>query len=94
MKKAGRSVLIAVVGSTGTGKTRLGVELARALGGEVVNSDAVQLYAGLPIATAAATPAEQQGVPHHLLGAVAADRALDGAREVGTAAPLCSSGRA
>ncbi|HWD03898.1 MAG TPA: tRNA (adenosine(37)-N6)-dimethylallyltransferase MiaA [Amycolatopsis sp.] len=58
---------VAVVGPTATGKTALAVELALALGGEVVNADALQLYRGMDIGTAKATEAERRGVPHHLL---------------------------
>ncbi|OXM47168.1 tRNA (adenosine(37)-N6)-dimethylallyltransferase MiaA [Amycolatopsis thailandensis] len=58
---------VAVVGPTATGKTALAVELALALGGEVVNADALQLYRGMDIGTAKATVEERRGVPHHLL---------------------------
>lgn len=58
---------MAVVGPTATGKTALAVDLARELGGEVVNADAMQLYRGMDIGTAKATAAERRGVPHHLL---------------------------
>ncbi|WET81860.1 tRNA (adenosine(37)-N6)-dimethylallyltransferase MiaA [Amycolatopsis sp. QT-25] len=58
---------VAVAGPTATGKTALAVELARALGGEVVNADALQLYRGMDIGTAKATIEERRGVPHHLL---------------------------
>ncbi|WP_199433386.1 tRNA (adenosine(37)-N6)-dimethylallyltransferase MiaA [Qaidamihabitans albus] len=58
---------VAVVGPTATGKTALGVEVALALGGEVLNADAMQLYRGMDIGTAKATPQERRGVPHHLL---------------------------
>ncbi|MEV7094578.1 tRNA (adenosine(37)-N6)-dimethylallyltransferase MiaA [Amycolatopsis sp. NPDC051045] len=58
---------VAVVGPTATGKTALAVDLARELGGEVVNADAMQLYRGMDIGTAKATEAERGGVPHHLL---------------------------
>ena len=61
------SRLVAVVGPTATGKSDLGVALARALGGEVINADAMQLYRGMDIGTAKLTPAERAGVPHHLL---------------------------
>jgi tRNA dimethylallyltransferase len=60
-------LVIAVVGPTATGKSDLGVALARELGGEVVNADAMQLYRGMDIGTAKLTLAERQGVPHHLL---------------------------
>lgn len=59
--------LIAVVGPTATGKSDLGVALAHAYDGEVVNADAMQLYRGLDVGTAKLTPAERAGVPHHLL---------------------------
>jgi tRNA dimethylallyltransferase len=59
--------VIAVVGPTAAGKSDLGVTLAQALGGEVINADSMQLYRGMDIGTAKLTPAERQGVPHHLL---------------------------
>jgi len=59
--------VVAVVGPTATGKTALAVELARRLGGEVVNADSMQLYRGMDIGTAKPDVAERGGVPHHLL---------------------------
>ena len=59
--------VIAVVGPTAAGKSDLGVDLARALGGEVINADSMQLYRGMDIGTAKLTPGERRGVPHHLL---------------------------
>ncbi|MGP3947812.1 tRNA (adenosine(37)-N6)-dimethylallyltransferase MiaA [Streptomyces sp. 7N604] len=61
------SRVIAVVGPTAAGKSDLGVALAQHLDGEVVNADSMQLYRGMDIGTAKLTPAERQGVPHHLL---------------------------
>jgi tRNA dimethylallyltransferase len=58
---------VAVVGPTATGKSDVGVWLARRLGGEVVNADAMQLYRGMDVGTAKLTEAERHGVPHHLL---------------------------
>jgi tRNA dimethylallyltransferase len=60
-------MLLAVVGATATGKSDLAVDLALALGGEVVNADSMQLYRGMDIGTAKLTEAERRGVPHHLL---------------------------
>jgi tRNA dimethylallyltransferase len=60
-------MLIAVVGATATGKSGLAVSLARALDGEVVNADSMQLYRGMDIGTAKLPAAERQGIPHHLL---------------------------
>lgn len=62
-----RIKIICVVGATASGKTGLGVALAKALGGEIISADSMQVYKGMPIATAAATAQEQQGIPHHLL---------------------------
>ncbi|MEY9848582.1 tRNA dimethylallyltransferase [Streptacidiphilus sp. BW17] len=59
--------VIAVVGATAVGKSDLGVALAHKLGGEVVNTDSMQLYRGMDIGTAKLTMAEREGVPHHLL---------------------------
>ena len=59
--------VVAVVGPTATGKTALAVALAHRLGGEVVNADSMQLYRGMDIGTAKPSPAERDGVPHHLL---------------------------
>ncbi len=61
------SVVVAVVGATATGKSDLGVALAQALGGEVVNADAMQLYRGMDVGTAKLTVPQRLGVPHHLL---------------------------
>ncbi|SDZ07961.1 tRNA dimethylallyltransferase [Amycolatopsis xylanica] len=58
---------IAVVGPTATGKSDLAVDLALALGGEVINADAMQLYRDMDIGTAKMTLDERRGVPHHLL---------------------------
>jgi tRNA dimethylallyltransferase len=60
-------LVIAVVGPTAAGKSDLALRLAHALGGEVVNADSMQLYAGMDIGTAKLSLAERQGVPHHLL---------------------------
>ncbi|QIK68446.1 tRNA (adenosine(37)-N6)-dimethylallyltransferase MiaA [Nocardioides sp. HDW12B] len=59
--------VVAVVGSTAVGKSDLALELALRLGGEVVNTDAMQLYRGMDIGTAKLPPDERRGVPHHLL---------------------------
>lgn len=62
-----KTKLICVVGATASGKTSLGVEIAKAVGGEIISADSMQVYKNMPIATAAATKDEQQGVNHHLL---------------------------
>ncbi|MCZ7439046.1 tRNA (adenosine(37)-N6)-dimethylallyltransferase MiaA [Micromonospora sp. WMMC241] len=59
--------VVAVVGPTAAGKSALSIALAHALDGEVVNADSMQLYRGMDVGTAKLTPAEREGVPHHLL---------------------------
>lgn len=55
--------IICVVGPTATGKTKMGVALARRFGGEVVSVDSMQIYRGMAIGTAAPTPEEMEGIP-------------------------------
>lgn len=62
--------IYAIAGPTASGKTALGVRLARHIGGEVINFDSVQIYRGIEIATAKPTDEEKQGIPHHLIGYV------------------------
>ncbi|KAI1801368.1 putative tRNA isopentenyltransferase [Daldinia bambusicola] len=62
--------LVAIVGTTGTGKSDLAIDLALKFNGEVINADAMQMYKGLPIITNQLSPEEQKGVPHHLLGII------------------------
>ena len=59
--------VVAVVGATASGKTGLSLDLAEALGGEVVNTDAMQVYRGMDIGTAKLPVAERRDIPHHLL---------------------------
>ena len=59
--------VIAVVGPTAAGKSDLGIELARAVGGEIVNADSMQLYAGMDIGTAKMPAGQRGSVRHHLL---------------------------
>lgn len=59
--------LIVILGSTGTGKTKLSLELAERFGGEIISADSMQVYTNLDIATAKATKEEQSRARHHLL---------------------------
>ncbi|AUG79932.1 tRNA dimethylallyltransferase [Kitasatospora sp. MMS16-BH015] len=59
--------VVSVVGATAAGKSDLAVAIARTLGGEVLNTDSMQLYRGMDIGTAKLTMAERGGIPHHLL---------------------------
>lgn len=73
---ASRPVVIAIVGPTAAGKTALSLALAAASGGEIISADSRQIYRGMDIGTAKATPAEQTVVPHHLLDVVEPDQIL------------------
>ena len=55
--------IFVITGPTATGKTALGVRAAKALNGEVISADAMQLYRGMVIGTAAPTPEETEGIP-------------------------------
>ena len=59
--------IVALVGATASGKTGLSLDLAERLGGEVVNTDAMQVYRGMDIGTAKLPVAERRGIAHHLL---------------------------
>ncbi len=72
--------VLAIVGPTAVGKTALSIALAQALGGEIVSADSRQIYRGMDIGTAKATPAEQAAVRHHLIDVVAPDEVLSLAR--------------
>ncbi len=67
MSPAAAARVVAVVGPTAAGKSELGVAIARALGGAVVNADSMQLYRGMDIGTAKLDAVARAGVPHHLL---------------------------
>ena len=64
---AGGSRIVAVVGPTAAGKSDLSLDLAERLGGEIVNTDAMQVYRGMDVGTAKLPVADRRGVPHHLL---------------------------
>ncbi|RYU11776.1 tRNA (adenosine(37)-N6)-dimethylallyltransferase MiaA [Nocardioides iriomotensis] len=63
----GSSAVVAVVGPTAAGKTDLSLDLAETLGGEVVNTDSMQVYRGMDVGTAKLPEAERRGITHHLL---------------------------
>lgn len=68
--------LVVVLGPTGVGKTALSLDLCRACRGEVVSADSRQIYWGMDIGTAKATPDEVAVAPHHLLDLRAPDEVL------------------
>ena len=59
--------IVAVVGATASGKSDLALDLAEALDGEIVNTDAMAVYRGMDVGTAKLPVAERRGIPHHLL---------------------------
>ena len=58
--------VIIIAGPTASGKSALALDIAKRYGGEIVNADSMQVYAGTPIISAAPTDEEKQIVPHHL----------------------------
>lgn len=58
--------VVFVIGTTGTGKSELAIELAQKYNGEVINADVIQMYRGLEIASAKVTKEETRGIPHHM----------------------------
>lgn len=60
--------LIFISGPTASGKTSLSIKLAKKLDGEIIGADSVQIYKDLVIGSAAPTPEEMEGIPHHLIG--------------------------
>ena len=59
-------MVIVIVGPTGVGKTKLSIELAKKINGEIINADSTQVYRNLDIATAKVTEKEKENIPHHL----------------------------
>jgi tRNA dimethylallyltransferase len=59
--------LVVIVGPTAVGKTKTSVELAKAINGEIISGDSMQIYKGLDIGTAKVTEIERDGIPHHLI---------------------------
>lgn len=64
---AARGRLVAVLGPTATGKSALGIALAERFGGEIVACDSTAVYRGFDIGTDKVSPAEQRGIPHHMV---------------------------
>jgi tRNA dimethylallyltransferase len=72
--------VLAVVGPTASGKTRLSLELAERLNGEIVSADAMQVYRGMEIGTAAPTSGERARAPHHLVSFLSPDTLMAAGR--------------
>lgn len=63
-----KTKIIAIAGPTASGKTSLAIEIAKAVGGEVISNDSMQVYRGMEIGTAAPTVEEMDGIVHHMVG--------------------------
>jgi tRNA dimethylallyltransferase len=71
---------VAILGPTATGKSALGIAMAKRFGGEVVSCDSTAVYRGFDIGTDKVLPAEQQGVPHHMVDVADPAEAYSAAR--------------
>ena len=80
--------LVAVVGPTASGKTRLAVDLAKEFNGEIVSGDSMQIYKSMDIGTAKPTIEEMDGIPHHMIGIIDPDENYSVARYVSEAAEI------
>ena len=71
--------ILSITGPTASGKTALSIALAKALSGEIISCDSMQIYAGLTVGTAAPTPEEMDGVPHFGIGICPPERSFSAA---------------
>ena len=81
--------IVVVAGPTASGKTRLGIALARRFGGEIISADSMQLYRGMDVGTAKATCEEQAAAPHHMLDVADPRESWSVARYVDEAGRCC-----
>jgi tRNA dimethylallyltransferase len=77
--------LVAIVGSTASGKTALAVEVAARVGGEIVSADSVQVYRGFDVGSGKPTAAERARAPHHLVDVLDPMDPMDASRFVAMA---------
>ena len=80
--------VVVIAGPTATGKSRLSVELATALGGEIISADSMQVYRGMDIGTAKPAFEQQKGIPHYLLDVVDPEEKFNAAIYRSMALPL------
>lgn len=62
--------VVAIVGPTATGKTKLAIEIAKKIKAEIINADSMQVYQGMNIGTAKPSKAERENIPYHLIDVV------------------------
>ncbi|QUR93572.1 tRNA (adenosine(37)-N6)-dimethylallyltransferase MiaA [Macrococcoides canis] len=72
--------LIVIVGPTAVGKTALSIEVAKAVNGEIISGDAIQVYRGMDIGSAKITHEEMEGIPHHLIDILDPDEVYSAAQ--------------
>ncbi len=77
--------ILIICGPTASGKTRVGVDLAKRLGGEIVSADSQQVWRGFDVGTAKPTREEREAVPHHLIDCADPPERFDAARFVSLA---------
>jgi tRNA dimethylallyltransferase len=70
------SPIVTILGPTGAGKSELGLALAEAFDGEIVNCDSIQVYRGLQIGSAKVPAEARRGIPHHLIDILSPDQEL------------------
>lgn len=71
--------LVLILGPTGVGKSEVAVEMALAVGGEIINADSQQVYCFMDIATGKPAPEQRQRVPHHLIDIIGPDEEFNAA---------------
>ena len=81
--------IVVIAGPTASGKTRLGIELAQALGGEIVSADSMQVYRGMDVGTAKADASERAAAVHHMLDVAEPSENYSVARYVQEAGEVC-----
>ena len=69
--------LVVIAGPTGVGKTELSLKLAKAIGGEIISADSMQIYKELNIGTAKIRQDEMQGIKHHMIDILKPDKSYD-----------------
>ena len=67
MSENKKKPMIILTGPTAVGKTDLSIQLAKAINGEIISADSMQVYRHMDIGSAKVTPEEMDGVPHHLI---------------------------
>src|ERR1051326_3769076 len=71
---------VLIAGATAAGKSAVAIELAGAIGGEIISVDSMQVYRGMDIGTGKASARERARAPHHLIDVAGLDEAFDAAR--------------